>query len=83
MRVEVERLYVDEHGIVRVLARVESESNPGLYYGVYIWLRDGKIIASHCTCPGFVFKRQCKHVEWVKNIALNQANPKPSDPGRV
>jgi len=75
VRVEVERLYVDEHGIVRVLARVESESNPGLYYGVYIWLRDGEIVAAHCTCPGYAFRKHCKHVEWVKNVALNRALP--------
>jgi hypothetical protein len=70
MRVEVERLYEDEHGILRVLARVGSESNPGSWYGVYIWLKDGKVIAKHCTCPGYVFRGECKHIRWVTNIAL-------------
>jgi uncharacterized Zn finger protein len=77
MKVEIERLYEDERGILRVLARVASESTPGLYYGVYLWLRDGRIIASHCTCPGYVFRKQCKHIERVKNMALNRALVRP------
>jgi uncharacterized Zn finger protein len=75
VRVEIERLYEDERGITRVLARVESESNPGSWYGVYIWLRDGNIVAAHCTCPSYVFRKQCKHIEWVKNVTLNRALP--------
>jgi hypothetical protein len=31
MRVEIERLYVDERGITRVLARAESDSKPGVW----------------------------------------------------
>jgi uncharacterized Zn finger protein len=73
MRVEIERFYEDEHGFTRVLARVESESKPGVWYWVYLWLRDGNIVAAHCTCPSFTFRRQCKHLEWVKNTALNRA----------
>jgi uncharacterized Zn finger protein len=73
MRVEIERLYEDEHGITRVLARVASESRPGVWYGVYLWMRDGEIVAAHCTCPGFVFRRQCKHVEWVRGEVLRRA----------
>jgi hypothetical protein len=70
VKVEVERFYVDERGILRVLARVRSESNPGSWYGVYIWLKDGKVIASNCTCLGFVFRGECKHIRWVTNMAL-------------
>jgi uncharacterized Zn finger protein len=75
MRVEIERLYEDEHGITRVLARVESESKPGVWYGVYLWLRDGKIVATYCTCPGYTFRRQCKHIEWVRNVVSNRGLP--------
>jgi len=70
VRVEVERFYVDERGFTRVLARVESESNPGSWHGVYLWLKDGRVVASHCTCPGYTFRGECKHVRWVTNIAL-------------
>jgi predicted nucleic acid-binding Zn finger protein len=70
LRVEVEKLYVDEHGILRALARIESERNPGKWYDVYVWLKDGEVVASHCTCPGYVFRGECKHVRWLKVVAL-------------
>jgi len=70
MRVEIERLYVDERGFVRVLARVESESKPGVWYGVYLWVRGGEVVAAHCTCPGYTFRKHCKHVERVRSVVL-------------
>jgi len=73
VKVEIERFYEDEHGILRVLARVESESSPGVWYGVYVWLQDGKIVASHCTCIGYAFRKHCKHMEWVRNEASRRA----------
>jgi hypothetical protein len=72
VRVEIERLYEDEHGFTRVLARVESESRPGVWYGVYLWMRGDKVVAANCTCLGFVFRRQCKHVEWVRGEVLRR-----------
>jgi uncharacterized Zn finger protein len=77
LRTEIERLYEDERGILRVLARVASESTPGVWYGVYLWIQDGKVVAAHCTCPGYTFRKQCKHIERVKNTALNRALPRP------
>jgi uncharacterized Zn finger protein len=41
-----------------------------VWYGVYLWMRDGKVVTAHCTCPGFVFRKQCKHVEWVRGEVL-------------
>jgi uncharacterized Zn finger protein len=73
VRVEVERLYVDERGFIRVLARVESESRPGTWYGVYLWVRGGEVVASNCTCPGHTFRRRCKHVERVRIVASQAA----------
>jgi hypothetical protein len=55
------------------IARVESESSLGVWYGVYVWLQDGKIVASHCTCIGYAFRKHCKHVEWVRNEASRRA----------
>jgi uncharacterized Zn finger protein len=51
---------------------VESESRPGVWYGVYLWMRDDRVVAANCTCPGFVFRRQCKHVEWVRGEVLRR-----------
>jgi uncharacterized Zn finger protein len=73
LMVEIEQMYFDERGYLRVLARVKSESKPGVWYGVYLWMRDGRIVVAHCTCPGFVFRRQCKHVEWVRGEVLRRA----------
>jgi uncharacterized Zn finger protein len=70
LKAKVEKIYVDEHGIVRALASVESERNPGKWYDVYVWLKDGEVIASHCTCLGFAFKGECKHVRWLKAVTL-------------
>jgi uncharacterized Zn finger protein len=70
VRVEVEKLYVDERGFIRVLARVESESRPGVWYGVYLWMRGGEAVASNCTCPGHTFRKYCKHVERVRSMVL-------------
>ncbi len=80
MRVEIERLYVDERGFTRVLARVESGSRPGVWYGVYVWMRGGEVVASNCTCPGHTFRKHCKHVERVKSMVL-QATAGPASAG--
>jgi uncharacterized Zn finger protein len=80
VRVEVERLYVDERGFTRVLARVESESRPGVWYGVYVWMRGGEVVAANCTCPGHTFRKHCKHVEWVRSVVL-QATAGPASAG--
>ena len=72
LMVEIEQMYFDERGYLRVLARVKSESRPGVWYGVYLWIRDGEIAVAHCTCPGFAFRRQCKHVEWVRGEVLRR-----------
>jgi uncharacterized Zn finger protein len=81
MRVEIERLYEDERGFIRVLARVESSSTYGELYGVYLWLRDGKIVSSLCTCKGFAFQRHCKHIEWVRVTALAKLGKAKELPG--
>ena len=44
-----------DHG---VFARIESDSSDVRKYSV--WIQNG--VAVHCTCPGFGFRRKCKHL---------------------
>lgn len=48
---------------VKILKRYESESKPGTHYYVYQF-PSGNIA---CTCPGYGYRRKCRHVEEVKN----------------
>jgi hypothetical protein len=62
---------ITENGDITVLAWAASESKPGVRHGVYILLdRNGRIVRALCDCEGFVYRRNCKHVEWVRVAAL-------------
>jgi uncharacterized Zn finger protein len=43
-------------------------------------VRDGRIVAAHCTCPGYAFRKHCKHVERVRSVVL-QATAGPASAG--
>jgi hypothetical protein len=74
MRVEIERLYDDEHGFTRVLGWALSESRPGLRHGVYVLLDpSGRVLRALCDCESFVYRKSCKHVEWVRGEVLRRA----------
>ena len=45
--------------------QIESKSSKGKFYDVNILNRT-------CTCPGFRFRRSCRHIQEVINQAYNQ-----------
>jgi hypothetical protein len=71
LKVILEHIRVTENDDVSVLAWAASESKPGVRHGVYVLLdKNGRVIRALCDCEGFVFRRSCKHVEWVRVAAL-------------
>jgi hypothetical protein len=71
LKVILEHIRVTENDDVSVLAWAASESKPGVRHGVYVLLdKNGRVIRAICDCEGFVFRRSCKHVEWVRAAAL-------------
>ena len=46
----------------RVMGRFSSESKPGIVYEV----RENKSGSLYCTCPGYSYRRTCRHVDLVK-----------------
>jgi hypothetical protein len=71
MKVVLEHIGVRENGDVSVLGWALSESRPGVRHGVYILLdKNGRVVRAICDCEGFVYRKSCKHVEWVRNVAL-------------
>jgi hypothetical protein len=71
LKVIIEYVRVTENDDVSVLAWAASESRPGLRHGVYVLLDpNGRIVRALCDCESFVYRRSCKHVEWVRVAAL-------------
>jgi 2-methylcitrate dehydratase PrpD len=71
LKVIIEHARVTENGDVSVLAWAASESRPGVRHGVYVLLdTNGRILRALCDCEGFVYRKSCKHVEWVRVAAL-------------
>jgi hypothetical protein len=71
LKVILEHARVTENGEVSVLAWAASESRPGVRHGVYVLLDpSGRIIRALCDCEGFVYRRSCKHIEWVRAATL-------------
>lgn len=74
MKVVIEHVGVRENGDISVLGWAMSESRPGVRHGVYILLdKEGRIVRALCDCEGFVYRRSCKHVEWVRGEVLRRA----------
>lgn len=73
MKVLLEHIRVTEDGGLSVLAWAMSESKPGVRHGVYVLLdQNGRIVRALCDCEGFIYRKQCKHVEWVRNEVLRR-----------
>jgi len=74
LRVVIEHVRVTEDGGLSVLAWAASESRPGVRHGVYVLLDpSGRILRALCDCEAFIYRKSCKHVEWVRNEALRKA----------
>jgi hypothetical protein len=67
LRVEVDATYFDKLGGLRILARVRS--GPELY-GVYMWVKNGRVVVAGCTCPDHSVFRDCEHVRIVHRLVL-------------
>ena len=52
--------------IATTLARFHSESNPGTLYTVKsIGNLEGSQLYYTCDCPGYAFRKRCKHITEV------------------
>jgi hypothetical protein len=70
----LEHVRVAEDGGLVALGWAMSESRPGLRHGVYVLLSpDGRILRAICDCEGFIYRKHCKHVEWVRGEVLRRA----------
>jgi len=65
--VEVDAVYMDRLGGLRVLARVREGRE---LYGVYMLVKNGRVLAARCTCPGHIALGECEHVRMVYRLAL-------------
>jgi hypothetical protein len=73
LKVILEHVRVTENGDISVLAWVLSESRPGVMHGVYILLGPNENIKKAiCDCEGFIYRKSCKHVEWVRGEILRR-----------
>jgi hypothetical protein len=74
MKVVLENVRVTENGDIVALGWALSESRPGIRHGVYVLLdNNGRIVRALCDCEGFVYRKNCKHVEWVRGEVLRRA----------
>jgi len=70
------------NGLDYIEWRLESESTPGKFYNVRLWLRDWrgfKADSLSCDCPRWVYQRRplseksCKHTERIANQRLRES----------
>lgn len=73
MKVLLEHVRVTEDGGITALAWAMSESKPGVRHGVYVLLSpEGRIVRALCDCEGFIYRKRCKHIEWVRGEVLRR-----------
>jgi hypothetical protein len=87
LKVVLEHVRVDDNGDVIALGWVRSDSNPELLYGVYVRVRGGRVVKSICSCKGYVYRGDCKHVMRLVAAArqyisatYNQPSPQAAKP---
>jgi hypothetical protein len=74
LKVVLEHVRIWENGDVSALGWAMSESKPGVRHGVYVLLdQNGRILRALCDCESFIYRRSCKHVEWVRGEVLRRA----------
>jgi hypothetical protein len=67
LRVEVDVAYFDRLGGLRVLARVREGRE---LHGVYMLVKDGRVVVAGCTCPDHLVSGECEHVRILYRLAL-------------
>jgi hypothetical protein len=54
---------------LRVYATYESRSSPGVRYNVVV---NASNVPVACNCPGWVYRKKCRHVEKVRKMILEK-----------
>jgi hypothetical protein len=67
LRVEVDAAYFERLGGLRILARVKDGSE---LYGVYMLVKNGRVLVARCTCPECLMLGECEHTRMVYRLAL-------------
>jgi uncharacterized Zn finger protein len=67
LRVEVDAVYFERLGGLRILARVRSGSE---LYGVYMLVKGGRVLVARCTCSDHLVFGECEHVRMVYRLVL-------------
>ena len=67
MKVEVDAAYFERLGGLRVLARVREGRE---LHGVYMWVKNGRVVVVGCSCPGYIALGGCEHVRMVYRLVL-------------
>jgi uncharacterized Zn finger protein len=69
LRVEVDATYFDKLGYLRVLARVREGRE---LYGVYMWVKNGRVVVAGCTCPDHLISGECEHIRMVYRMTMKK-----------
>jgi uncharacterized Zn finger protein len=69
LRVEVDATYFDKLGYLRVLARVREGRE---LYGVYMWVKNGRVVVAGCTCPDHLISGECEHIRMVYRMTMEK-----------
>jgi hypothetical protein len=67
LRVEVDATHFERLGGLRVLARVREGRE---LYGVYMLVKDGRVLVARCTCPDHLISGECEHTRMLYRLVL-------------